>query len=387
MSSPTPAIFAGYLVRCPLGGYAWQTVHYLRGLRAAGLDVWFYEDTRHHWQAYDPIARSSGAEYGSGVALAAEVLEWAGFADRWIFFDSVRDVWAGAGREAAGTLFADARLLINAAGVHRFASGERRGKVNVYIDMDPAYTQIRVASGDRTLAEILAEHDVHFSFGEHIGSARCRIPSAGIAWRPTRQPIDLGLWPETPVPADGPFTTIGTWDSAGRDVELDGEHYTWRKRDEWAKVMSLPAATGVPFVVAMEVREATDVAQLEGAGWTLRDPIEISRNTDLYRDFIVESRGEFTTAKDVNVRLASGWFSDRSACYLAAGRPVVTQDTGFADLFPVGEGLFAYRTLEEAEDAVRAIAADPQRHGRAARRIGVEHFAASRVVRELLAGL
>lgn len=387
MSGAPVAIFAGYLVRCPLGGYAWQAVHYLSGLRAAGLDPFFYEDTRHHWQAFDPVHRSGGDRYATCVALAGKVFAQAGFADRWAFFDSTRDQWSGAGRKATGAAFADAKILINAAGVHRFTAPERSGKVNVYIDMDPAYTQVRLANGDRVLAELLAEHDVHFTFGENIGTPRCSIPTGGIHWRPTRQPIALEFWPPSPVPADAPFTTIGTWDSEGRDVELAGVRYSWRKREEWAKVMTLPGATGAPFRIAMEIKKGAERARLERHGWETCDPIDVSRDPDRYRAFVRASRGEFTTAKDVNVRLHSGWFSDRSACYLAAGRPVITQDTGFGDGLPVGEGLFAYRTLEDAAEAVRAVLADPERQGLAARRIAEEHFEARRVLESLLAVL
>jgi len=378
-------IYAGYFVRCPLGGYAWQAVHYVRGLLDAGADVVFYEDTRHTWQAYDPVRRSLGDEYENGVARLADAFARAGLADRWIFHDSLRDHWHGLGREAARALFADARILVNAGGVHRFEESERLGKTNVYVDMDPAYTQLRVAGGDDRLRELLAEHQVHFTFGENIGTPRSPIPSAGFEWRPTRQPVVCSMWQESPVPDRAPFTTIGTWNSQGRDVEFRGERYSWRKRDEWQEIMDLPAATGLPFAIAMEVGEPGDRATLEGAGWELRDPIPISSDDRAYAEFLRASRGEFTTAKDVNVRLRSGWFSDRSACYLAAGRPVVTQDTAFGDVLPTGEGLFAYRNRSEAIEAVQAIASDPVRHGAAARRIALRHFDASVVLPPLLA--
>ena len=378
------AIYAGYVVHCPLGGYVWQAIHYLHGLRDAGLEPFFYEDTGHTWEAFDPVHRTSGADYEAGIALAGEAFGRAGFGDSWAFFDAQRNKWAGAGRDAARAAFANARILVNAGGVHRFGAPERAGKTNVYIDMDPAYTQIRLAGGDRVLRDLLGEHDVHFTFGENIGSSNCRVPTGGIRWHPTHQPVALELWPTGPVPAEALFTTIGTWSFGGRDVELDGERYSWRKRDEWEKIVDLPRTSGVSFALAMEVKDATDLAWLEANGWAVRDPIAISRDADRYRDFVRGSRAEFTTAKDVNVRLRSGWFSDRSACYLAAGRPVVTQDTGFNERLPVGEGLFAWRDLAGARAAVQAIADEPLRHGAAARRIAEEYFAAPRVIRDLL---
>jgi hypothetical protein len=387
VSARPVAIYAGYLMRCPLAGYVFQTVHYLRALRDAGIDVWFWEDTRHTWHAFDPIRRESGDAYENGVRLAGEALALAGFADRWVFHDAGRDRWSGAGREAARELLAEASILINAGGVHRFTDAERVGKTCVYIDMDPAYTQLRVAGGDRALADLLAEHAVHFTFGENIGTDRSPIPSVGIEWRATRQPVALDLWPATPIDAAAPFTTIGTWESPERDVSFRGERYSWSKRDEWRAIADLPSATGEPFTVAMEVRGAGDRAELGAAGWQVVDPIAVSADPSAYQAFVRGSRGEFTTAKDVNVRLRSGWFSDRSACYLAMGRPVITQDTGFGDVLPVGEGLLAYRTLADAVAAVEAVRAEPERHARGARAVAERCFAAPRVAEGLLAPL
>ncbi|MFM8412835.1 MAG: hypothetical protein ACKOCT_21495, partial [Alphaproteobacteria bacterium] len=282
MSSGPRTIYAGYFVRCPLGGYAWQAVHYVRGLLEAGADVVFYEDTRHTWQAYDPVARTLGDDYARGVERLADVFARAGLADRWVFHDSLRDRWHGLGRERTRELFSDARILVNAGGVHHFDEAERRGKTNVYVDMDPAYTQLRVAGGDERLRELLSEHQLHFTFGENIGTSRCPIPSGDFAWRPTRQPVVTSLWEESPVPETAPFTTIGTWNSQGRDVEFRGERYSWRKRDEWQAIMDLPSATGLPFAIAMEVGDEGDRTALDAAGWEVRDPIPISADDRAY---------------------------------------------------------------------------------------------------------
>jgi hypothetical protein len=380
-------IFAGYLVRYPLGGYAWQVVHYLTGLRQLGVEPYFYEDTRHYGDAYDPSTGTIGSDYGYGCDFAERLLREAGFTDRWVFFDVARNAYAGMDRDSTRALLAEARVVINAAGVHRFSPAERSGKTMVYIDMDPAYTQLRLGGGDRMLDELLAEHDLHFTFGENIGTSRSEIPGGRYDWRPTRQPVVMELWPSTPPPAEGPFTTVGKWDSAGRDVVLNGERYTWRKRTEWAKIIELPHKVPARFTIAMDVKDENDLDALGSAGWRVRDPLEVSRDPLDYQRFILGSRGEFTTAKDVNVRLRSGWFSDRSACYLAAGRPVVTQDTGFGDFLPVGEGLFAYRSLDDAAQAVRSVIEDPIRHGAVARRIAEACFDARGVLRRLLSAL
>jgi len=380
-------IYAGYLVRCPLGGYAWQVLHYLAGLRALGFDVYFYEDTRYFEDAFDPVRGLSDVDYEYGCRFAASFLGRFGFADRWVFHDVRRDRFAGLDRDATETLLHEARVLINAGGVHRFTDAARRGKTNVYIDMDPAFTQLRLAGGDAALAALVAEHDRLFTYGENIGTARCAIPAGSFDWRPTRQPVALEHWPVESLAPDAPFTTIGRWDSGGRDVEVDGQLYTWRKRTEWQKLMRLPSRSGARFEIAMDVHDALDRAQLEAHGWPITDPVALSRDPDAYRTFIQRSAGEITTAKDVNVRLRSGWFSDRSACYLASGRPVITQDTAFADVLPTGAGLFSFRTLDEAVAAVAATRAEPERHGRAARRIAEEHFAAETVLGALLSAL
>jgi hypothetical protein len=235
------------------------------------------------------------------------------------------------------------------------------------------------------LRDLLAEHDLHFTIGENIGTARCTIPSGGFAWRPTRQPVASHFWTALPPEPAAPFTTIGRWDESRRDVVLDGETYGWSKRTEWLQFLDLPRRTTESFTVAMDVdKTPRDAALLREHGWTVLDPLAISRDDRRYRQFIQQSRGEFTVAKDLNIRLASGWFSDRSACYLAAGRPVVTQDTGFGYRLPVGKGLFAIRGLDEAVGAFATIASDYPSHSRAARLVAEAHFDAGRVLGELI---
>ncbi len=168
-------------------------------------------------------------------------------------------------------------------------------------------------------------------------------------------------------------------------MTFDGEVFGWRKRTEWFRFLDLPRATGQRFSPAMDVASRPeDLARLEAAGWEVVDPLEVSRDPRVYRAFIRSSGGEFTVAKDVNVRLRSGWFSDRSACYLAAGRPVVNQDTGFDEHLPTGEGLFAFRTPDDAVAAFATIAADYPRQCRAARRIAEEHFTPTRALAALV---
>jgi len=377
-------VLAGYLVRCPLGGYAWQILHYLMGLRALGFEPYFYEDTAYYRDCFDPQSGNMYVPPDAGVAFAATLFERFGFSENWIFWGAERDRYHGRTREQTAAILDDARIVITLAAVNRLPRRPRQCKV--FIDIDPALTQIRAHQGDHALRELLAEHDRHFTIGENIGTPGCRIPTGGIEWRATRQPIAVELWSPLPPDPAAAFTTIGRWDEATRDLEFEGHRFAWRKRLEWLKFLDLPARTGQPFRLAMDVDQHPGDRELLGRhGWEVVDPLRVSSDAVTYADFIRRSKGEFTVAKDLNVRLASGWFSDRGACYLAAARPVITQDTGFGRTLPTGTGLFAIRTLEEAVRSVAAVVADYETHARAARDIAERYFDARQVLADLIA--
>ncbi len=378
-------VLAGYLVRNPLGGYAWQAAHYLLGLRDLGHDAWFYEDTGHYAPAYNPRTNEFGERYEYGLATAGAFLARIGFGERWVFADTTRGLEHGPAAGRAETLLREADLLVNLAGVNRIPPERRGGRPSIYIDIDPSFTQIKAAEGDRLLRAILDEHAHHFTLGENIGTPRSPLPTGGYTWHPTRQPIAIGEWADSGPPGPA-YTTVGKWDARGRDLVFGGETFRWRKRTEWLRCLDLPARSAATFEVAMDVASVPgDVERLAAQGWRVVDPLEVSADPWRYRDYIRSSRGEFTVAKDVNVRLRSGWFSDRAACYLAAGRPVVEQDTGFGDVLPLGPGLRAFRTVDEAGAAVRAIEADWPRASADAARVAREYFAADKVLAALLA--
>jgi hypothetical protein len=373
-------VLAGYLVRNPLGGYAWQAGHYLLGLAALGHDVWFYEDTGYYAPAYNPETGEYGPSYDYGIRATGEFLARLGLGERWVFADTERGVEHGPGAGRAASLLREADLLVNLAGVNRIPPERRAGRPAIYIDIDPAYTQIMAADGDPLRQAILAEHDHLFTFGENIGTSRSPLPTAGHVWHPTRQPVALDLWEGAGRPGEV-YTTVGVWDARDRDLSFGGERFRWRKRTEWLRCLDLPARTGAAFEMAMDVQNVPgDVELLTAHGWRVRDPLAVSTDPWRYRDYLRGSRGEFTVAKDVNVRLRSGWFSDRAACYLAAGRPVVEQDTGFGDVLPLGPGLHAFRTVDEAAEAVRQIEADYERASAHATTVAQEWFAAKRVL-------
>jgi hypothetical protein len=379
-------IFAGYLVRYPLGGYAWQVAHYLLGFRALGHDIWFYEDTG-EWNcgcAYNPVTNEFAPSYEYGIKATADFFGKIGFGDRWVFFDVDRGLKYGPGANRLETLLRESDLLVSFAPVNRIPVELFRGRTAIFIDADPVYLQLKLAKGDKGLAAIVDVHTLHFTFGENIGKAESTLPTAGYTWHPTRQPVAIDIWENAGSPGPA-YTTVGKWDSEGRDTEYQGETFTWRKRTEWCRFLDLPDRTAKTFELAMDVESVPgDRELLTARGWHVIDPIQVSSDPWRYRDYLRGSRGEFTVAKDMNVRLRSGWFSDRAACYLAAGRPVVEQDTGFGEVLPLGPGLHAFNTLAEATEAVRTIEGDYDRASAHASEVAREYFAADRVLGSLL---
>ncbi len=380
-------IFAGYLVRYPLGGYAWQMAHYLLGFRALGHDVWFYEDTGelNCDFAYNPLTNEFAPSYEYGISATANFFNKIGFEDRWVFVDVDRGLNYGPGANRIQALLRESDLLVSFGPVNRIPVELFRGRSSIFIDSDPIYLQLKLTKGDRNLRAILDAHKVHFTFGENIGKAGSTLPTAGYTWHPTRQPVAMDIW-ENAESAGRAYTTVGTWDSKGRDLDYQGETFKWRKRTEWCRFLDLPNRTAKTFELAMDVdRVPGDLELLTAQGWHVIDPIQISVDPWRYRDYLRGSRGEFTVAKDMNVRLRSGWFSDRAACYLAAGRPAVEQDTGFGEALPLGPGLYAFCTIDDAANAIREIEGDYQRASAYASEIAREHFAAERVIGELVA--
>jgi hypothetical protein len=258
--------------------------------------------------------------------------------------------------------------------------------VRIMIDTDPVYEQIKYATADRASRAYLDAHTHFFTYGENLGAADCPVPLCGVPWRPTRPPVDPRLWPE---PRDMPpcFTTIATWENKGKNIEFDGASYVWSKHINFLQFLDLPRRRpDTCFLMAMLPPGDAVRSAVAAGGWSLVDPRPISADMARYQDFIAHSRGELTVAKDIYVQPNSGWFSDRSACYLAAGRPVVTMRTGFSKFYPVGRGLFEYSSHQEALAGIDAIAADYPAHSRAARALATEYFASDRVLRALLSG-
>jgi hypothetical protein len=370
----------GIAAQYPLAGVTWQAVHYLEGLRAIGCEVFYVEDSGA--PPYDPACGGIAIDASANVAFLAAIMRRCGLAERWAYWDGQADVWHGMGRERVMRLYGEVDAIVNLCGATHPRPEHRQGARLCYVETDPVVEQMRVANGDARSIAFLEAHDVLFTYGELIGTPSCAVPVERFTWLPTRPPVVLDEW--TPSPPGAAYRSIATWENKGKDVTFRGETYQWTKHRNFVRMIDVPRRSGIPFELAMDPLDDPVRRDLAAHGWTLVDPRPLSADLDAYRRFVQEARGEFTVAKDVYVRPRSGWFSDRSVCFLAAGKPVVTQETGFSEVVPAGRGLLSFATPEEAVAAVRAVEADPETHGRAAREIAAEYFAAERVLGAML---
>ena len=402
--SPLRLVVLGTLANSPWAGMAWMHMQIAEGLRRLGHRVYYFEVTS-EWP-YDPLRRSRVNDSDYALNYLAATAEAFGFADSWAYRRGCSDgEWFGLGRGAAEGILRDADLVINVSGATRprTEEGLRIGRL-LYLGTDPVYHEVAYAQGKEDARTLIEQHDDFATYGENIGSPDCPVPPLPGLKAKTRQPILLDRWKDGP-PGRRELTTVCNWKQGGRDVVLGGEVYRWSKHHEFEKFIDLPRRVEQPIEIAMSLDEAATVRPtskeevpsgglpaedrrlLESHGWRLADAHAFSTDPWRYRDYIRASRGEFTVARDLNVRLVSGWFSERSACYLAAGRPVITQDTGFGGILPTGEGLFGFNTIEEILAAIEAVNSDYPRHSRAARAVAEEYFAAEKVLSRLLADL
>jgi hypothetical protein len=380
-------VVLGTVASAPYAGMAWMHMQFVVGLLRLGHDAYYLETTS-AWP-FDPERNACVDDSAYATSYLARVAAGFGIGERWAYRRSYGDkAWLGPVGGRGADLLAHADAVLNIAGATRLAEEGLPVERLVYVGTDPGAHDLGFANGDEAVRTLIGEHHDCVTYGENIGTPRSPIPALPRLRAFTRQPVLLDMWSGPAVPRNA-FTTVGNWRQDHRDVVYGGETYLWSKHHEFLKFIELPRhcrnrlelATGL---VGLTPEEGT---LLTSRGWHLVDAHAFTRDPWSYRDYVVRSRGEFTVAKDLNVRLRSGWFSERSACYLAAGRPVITQSTGFEDVLPTGEGLFAFRDMDDILGAMAAIAADYERHSAAARRIAEECFRAETVLARLLADL
>jgi hypothetical protein len=369
-------VVTGLIAQYPLGGVAWDYLHYVLGLARLGHDVYYVEDTG-EWP-YNPVEGGVSEGCAYNVAHLRTLMERFGLGDRWAYRFPWQEQWFGLPDARREDVLASADLLVNVSGTLERPEAYRGIPRLAYIDSDPVFTQVRLAMDPGPFRALVDAHDVHFSFGETL--ARADVPATGHTWRPTRQPIVLSEWPVQAARRSA-FTTVMNWTSYAA-VGFDGRTYG-QKDVELTRFLDLPrrvAPTVLELAVAEGKTDRTPRELLLRHGWRLVDPAVACPDLDSYRDYVSSSRAEWSVAKHGYVAGAAGWFSCRSACYLAAGKPVVVQDTGFSAVLPTGEGLLAFGTMDEAVEAIAAVERDHDRHARAARDIAEAYFDAATVL-------
>ena len=379
MTSSLRIVVSGLIAQYPLGGVTWDYFQYVLGLARLGHDVYYLEDTG-QWP-FNPHEGGVSKGCTFNVEYLGGLMARYGLGDKWAYRFPWQSQWFGLSAIERAEVLRTADLLINVSGVLERPEEYRQVRRLAFIDSDPVFTQVKLARGQDDFRALVDLHDVQFSFGERVSAF---LPDTGHRWQPTRQPVVLSEWrPATPYREV--FTTVMNWTSYNPVVH-DGRTYG-QKDVEFMRFLDLPLQVA-PTVLEVAVNEGktrrTPRARLAHHGWHVVDPALVCPDLDRYRQYVESSKAEWSVAKNGYVAGQAGWFSCRSACYLAAGRPVVVQDSGFRPVLPVGEGLLAFTTMEEAVEAIRDVEANYPRHARAARAIAETYFDAGKVLSRLI---
>lgn len=373
-------VLGGYIVGYPLGGMTWHHLNYLLGLIDLGHDVTYLEDGANH-PSFDPIASTHG-DPTYGLKYLREMFDQYGIRVPWHYrYGKIVD---GLLIDEMQAKLREADLFIAVSGVTPIDWYDLP-KRTLVIDTDPVFTQLKMSEGD-WLTSYYRRFTHVATFGRLIGTNDSPLPTHGFDWIPTNQPIALKHWPSSDAPADGLLTTVGKWEhTRDRIVDFAGRTFASDKSGEYEKIVDLPKRVGRAIEMRMVALDGASRERFERGGWTFGDPVAATISCRAYQGWIRNSLGEFTVAKSIYSGIKSGWFSDRSACFLASGRPVVTQSSGFEKWIRAdGEGLLSFSTPDEAQDAVRSVLRDSTAHGHAARRIAERHFDSRIVLSELI---
>jgi hypothetical protein len=362
-------LLCSFMVRHPVGGVLSNNLQLLTGFARLGHDVYLIEKAGYENSCFDPDQRVSSDDCSCGVRRVGQLLARHGLARRWCYV-AADGSYHGLSRHEVQTVIAAADVFID-RGLHRSWDEETADVPRrILVDPDPGFRQVKMA---REVASGAApvRYDACYTYGHNIGTDRSPAPSAGLTWRHVFHPVDVARYPRSSPPAGGACTTIMNWRSL-EQVRFDGRTYGMKDL-QFARFEDLPKRVDVPLEVAVEGR-GVPVARLAASGWRVAAALDVASTYADYHRYIESSLAEFSVVKDVYCGLNVGWFSDRSAAYLAHGRPVIVQDNGLAGHVPTGEGLFEVADVEEAAEAVERVAREPERHSRAARRIAEEYF-------------
>ena len=380
-------VVMGFMGSMPIAGVIWQHIHYIVGLQRLGHDVYYVEDSARH--PYNPETFDVIEDFDYAEKILGRLAGEFDFKNRWAFCARYlkNNPTVGLPLKKIRQLYSEADAILNICGAQEFNDDLLRSDRIIYVESDPGVEQIKIDKGVRSTIDYLSRHHALFTFGENVGTKKFPVPTHGLKWHATRQPVVTDLWKTNRARKRAAvFTSIANWSTSGlKDITWRGRKYLWSKSREFLRFVSAPKKAGETFELATNIQDRRTRQKFENNGWRLISAAQMSVDYWLYRDYIQQSKGEFTVAKDQYVRLNTGWFSDRSACYLAAGRPVITQETGFTKNYGGDAGLLAFRSPGEIREAVKKINADYKRHSDVARQIAREIFEAEKVLKSLLA--
>jgi hypothetical protein len=372
-------IVAGTIGRSGLGGQAWAVLQYLLGFRALGHDVYYLEDCGCTSSVWNWDTEEWTQELDFPAAYVRDSLERFGFKDHWVYRTDKQS--AGMSIERLKQICAEADLLImRGAPLWEWRSEYDRPKRRIFIDVDPGFTQFRIANRVKGFAEGIQRADKFFTIAQRFGAADCTAPTDGWTWHKVLPPVALGEWPFANDGSATHFTSVMRWQGGFNQVTFEHNGVKYGQKDvEFQQFIDLPRLTGQHFRIAMNGPDF-----LREHGWEVIPGEEATRTPEDYRRFITDSRAEFGVARNGYVQTRAGWFSDRSVCYLAAGRPVLIQDTGLSDWLPTGKGVVTFSNLDEAMRGVEEINRNYEQHRAAARKIAEEVFSAEKVLPGLI---
>jgi hypothetical protein len=374
-------VVAGSMAQKPCrGGHTWVLLQYLLGFKRLGWRVLFLDQLEPS-MCQGPDGQPCAVEASLNLRYFLDVINNFGLGHEFSLICERGERFIGLPRREVLAITRNAAVLLNVMGyvtdTEILGSASRR----VFLDIDPGFGQMWQELGQ---ADLFQGHDLHVTIGENIGRPDCAIPCCGLPWVITRQPIVLDYW-QPANDSEDRITSVASWRGAYGPVRFQGKTYGLRVH-EFRKFVSLPRLSGDSFELALDIHPADveDRNLLEANGWSLRDPSGVAGDPWNYQAYIQQSRAEFSVAKNMYIETRSGWFSDRSVCYLASGKPVLAQDTGLSRLYPLGKGLLTFQTLEEARASLEMLQLDYARHARAARELAQEYFDSDKVLGTLL---
>jgi hypothetical protein len=365
---------SGYLFRLPFGGLNWHHIQYLVGFQRMGHTVHFFEDYGWPNSCYDMDREIMSPDPANGIARVRELLGKYDLDQNWCYLAEDGSAH-GMTRDRLAQLCRDCDVYFNLSNIN-WIPELKECRRRVLVDTDPVFTQIKAHGLGK-----FSDHHVLFTYGENVHKSGCEMPTGGVRWLPTRQPVVLDLWPTSAGDPSAALTSVMNWSAYG---ECTHEERVYGQKDrEFEPFFSLPRETGERMELAIRGAE-TVASRLTEGGWQMVEPKVVADTPWTYQKYLKDSRAEFSVAKHGYVSTRCGWFSDRSAAYLAMGRPVVVQDDGFSDFIPCGKGILSFQNKDEAMKAISSLKNDYESHCLTARKIAEEYFDSEKVLSKLL---